>query len=190
VKWPEVRKVIIATAFAIVLINSDSIRLPLRDTALRHAPVTVYGVPVLPAAIVRAVKPYVEKGAIELAPVGQAIKVSLTQYCLKGTTRRGRWVRPGIVAADPRIFPLARYVEIHMNGEYLGRFLVDDTGANVLGPTLDIWNPSCKEATRFGRQWGTAMLVAKEIGPTDSVLGQLPVTGSRSLPPLRSATGN
>jgi len=96
------------------------------------------------------------------AQPGEEIPVSLTQYCLKGTTRRGRFVRPGIVAADPRIFPLARYVEVFMGKRYLGRFLVDDTGGNVIGATLDIWTPSCRQATRFGRQHGKAVLVARD----------------------------
>ena len=51
------------------------------------------------------------------AEPGEEIPISITQYCLKGTTRRGRFVRPGIVAADPRIFPLARYVEVFMGKE-------------------------------------------------------------------------
>ena len=93
---------------------------------------------------------------------GEEVPITLTQYCLKGTTRRGRFVRPGIVAADPRIFPLARYVEVFMGKRYLGRYLVDDTGGNVLGATLDIWTPSCSQATRFGRQRGKAVLVARE----------------------------
>ena len=38
--------------------------------------------------------------------------VGVTMYCLQGTTRRGRRVRPGIVAADPRLFPRARYIEL------------------------------------------------------------------------------
>ena len=77
----------------------------------------------------------------------------------------------GIVAADPRIFPLARYVEVFLGNEYLGRYLVDDTGGNVLGATLDIWNPDCKEAARFGRHWGAATLVAREVEqiPNDSL---------------------
>jgi len=96
------------------------------------------------------------------ASAGEEVAVSLTQYCLKGVTRRGRYVRPGIVAADPRIFPLARYVEVFMGRKYLGRFLVDDTGGNVIGATLDIWTPSCRQATRFGRQHGKAVLVARD----------------------------
>ena len=119
-----------------------------------------------------------KKGIIPLIPSkfaraedGVTISVSLTQYCVQGETRRGRQTRHGIVAADPRIFPLARYVEVFLGSEYLGRYLVDDTGGNVLGATLDIWNPDCKEAARFGRHWGSATLVAREVEqiPNDSL---------------------
>jgi 3D (Asp-Asp-Asp) domain-containing protein len=120
-----------------------------------------------------------KKGIIPLIPSkfaraedGVTIPVSLTQYCVQGETRRGRQTRHGIVAADPRIFPLARYVEVFLGDEYLGRYLVDDTGGNVLGATLDIWNPDCKEAARFGRHWGNATLVAREVEqiPNDTLM--------------------
>jgi 3D (Asp-Asp-Asp) domain-containing protein len=119
-----------------------------------------------------------KKGILPLIPSkfaraenGVMIPVSLTQYCVQGETRRGRQTRHGIVAADPRIFPLARYVEVFLGNEYLGRYLVDDTGGNVLGATLDIWNPDCREAARFGRHWGSAILVAREVEqiPNDSL---------------------
>ena len=130
---------------------------------------------VIPAAagIVRATAHEaikMKKGILPLIPSkfaraenGVMIPVSLTQYCVQGETRRGRQTRHGIVAADPRIFPLARYVEVFLGNEYLGRYLVDDTGGNVLGATLDIWNPDCREAARFGRHWGNAILVAREV---------------------------
>lgn len=112
-------------------------------------------------------------GKFAPAEVGEVVPISLTQYCNKGETRRGRYVRPGIVAADPRIFPLARYVEVFLGDKYLGRYLVDDTGGNVLGATLDVWTPSCAEAQRFGRRSGKAILVAHEeeqsAPPTDPV---------------------
>jgi 3D (Asp-Asp-Asp) domain-containing protein len=120
-----------------------------------------------------------KKGIIPLIPSkfaraadGVSIPVSLTQYCVQGETRRGRQTRHGIVAADPRIFPLSRYVEVFLGEEYLGRYLVDDTGGNVLGATLDIWNPDCKEAARFGRHWGSATLVARQVEeiPNDSLM--------------------
>jgi 3D (Asp-Asp-Asp) domain-containing protein len=111
-----------------------------------------------------------KKGLIPLIPAkfrraeeGVTIPVSLTQYCVQGETRRGRQTRHGILAADPRIFPLARYVDVYLGKDYLGRYLVDDTGGNVLGATLDIWNPNCREARKFGRHWGSAVLIAREV---------------------------
>ena len=130
------------------------------------------GFEAIPASIVRATAHEaikMKRGIIPLIPSkfaraqdGVTIPVSLTQYCVQGETRRGRQTRHGIVAADPRIFPLSRYVEVFLGNEYLGRYLVDDTGGNVLGATLDIWNPDCKEAARFGRHWGSATLVARQ----------------------------
>jgi 3D (Asp-Asp-Asp) domain-containing protein len=139
------------------------------------------GVEAVPATLVRATAHEairMKRGIIPLipskfarAPEGITIPVSLTQYCVQGETRRGRQTRHGIVAADPRIFPLSRYVEVFLGNEYLGRYLVDDTGGNVLGATLDIWNPDCREAARFGRHWGAATLVAREVEqvPNDSM---------------------
>lgn len=109
----------------------------------------------LPKSIDRARK------LVENARAGKKVPVSLTRYCLQGTTRRDHYVREGIVAADPKLFKLGHYVEVFLGDTYLGRFLVDDTGGNVKGATLDIWTPSCSEARRFGRQPGAAMLVAK-----------------------------
>ncbi|MGI9043807.1 MAG: 3D domain-containing protein [Gemmatimonadaceae bacterium] len=173
--------VVIATAF----IQTGAASLPIGKAAIRHAPIMVYAEPLLDPLVVTAKKIVKERGQFRRASASEAIRmraagiipdptrfaraqpgeevpVSLTQYCLKGTTRRGRFVRPGIVAADPRIFPLARYVEVFMGKRYLGRFLVDDTGGNVIGATLDIWTPSCRQATRFGRQHGKAVLVARD----------------------------
>ena len=140
------------------------------------------GVESIPRNVVRATAHEaikMKKGILPLIPSkfaraqdGVVIPVSLTQYCVQGETRRGRQTRHGIVAADPRIFPLARYVEVFLGNEYLGRYLVDDTGGNVLGATLDIWNPDCREAARFGRHWGSAILVAKEVEtiPNDTLV--------------------
>lgn len=153
-----------------------------RATAVVTRPVAA-GVEAIPEAakVMRATAREairMKRGLIPLLPSkfaraedGVTIPVSLTQYCVQGETRRGRQTRFGIVAADPRIFPLARYVEVFLGSEYLGRYLVDDTGGNVLGATLDIWNPDCREAARFGRQWGSAALVARAVEqiPNDSL---------------------
>jgi 3D (Asp-Asp-Asp) domain-containing protein len=112
---------------------------------------------------------------------GEPVPVQLTAYCLQGTTRRDRLVREGIVAADPKLFPLGRYVELYIGREYHGRFLVDDTGSRIHDGILDIWTPDCREARRFGRQRGTAMLVVRPRGALSDTL----LTGRLSDRPTR-----
>ncbi len=173
VKRGEVIRLGIAVVIAGIIIWTRSARLPERDSSseqFRHPPVIVYSEPMLRPLVVSANRvlparilprlPNLRK-AFERATIGQEVRVSLTQYCLQGTTRRDHWVRDGIVAADPRVFPLAHYVEVSLGKRFLGRFLVDDTGGKVKGAHLDIWTSSCSDARRFGRQSGTATLVVK-----------------------------
>ncbi|MEP6732650.1 MAG: 3D domain-containing protein [bacterium] len=101
---------------------------------------------------------------------GDPVPVALTAYCLQGLTRRDRYVRQGIVASDPRIFPLARYLEIYVGRKYFGRFLIDDTGGRIKGNRLDIWTPTCAEARKFGIQRGTAVLVPRPRGAVKDTL--------------------
>lgn len=172
-KRTEVIRLLIAAFVAAVFIMTGVVHLPLTNTEaapFRHPPVIVYSEPMLGPLVVTAERVLPKhilprlpnlRGALERTAVGRQIRVSLTQYCLQGTTRGDHWVREGIVAADPKLFPLAHYVEVTLGKRFLGRFLVDDTGGKVKGATLDIWNPSCSEARRFGRQTGTATLVVK-----------------------------
>lgn len=98
---------------------------------------------------------------------GDPVPVEMTAYCLtRTTTRRGRYVRAGIVAADPRLFPLSRYVELYDGRRYLGRFLIDDTGRLIKGNIIDVWMPTCREAKIFGRRKGIAVLVPRDPGIT------------------------
>lgn len=147
-----------------------------RPSAIEYAPAVVYSLPHLPAVVVTAERPATRPAArapkehgrararLARAREGEAVPVELTAYCLKGTTRRGRYVRPGIVAADPRVFPLSRFIDVFVDGDYYGRFLVDDTGSNIKGSRLDVWMASCQDAIRFGRVKGTAVLVPKGEG--------------------------
>jgi 3D (Asp-Asp-Asp) domain-containing protein len=114
------------------------------------------------AAAERAARGARSSRAVKRAGTGEQVAVQITYYCLKGTTRTDNPVREGIVAADPRVFPLRRHVDIHVPGEHLGRYLVDDTGKAIKGNILDIWVPSCAQARRLGRRHGTATLVSKE----------------------------
>ena len=83
--------------------------------------------------------------------VAESMSFRATAYCLKGRTASGGSVRRGIVAADPRILPLGTRIEVDA-GSYSGTYTVADTGGSVKGRKLDIWVPSCSEATRFGRR--------------------------------------
>src|SRR6476619_1781194 len=178
-KRGDVVRLGIALFIAILFIGTGAARLPIGKAAYVHAPVLVYAEPLLDPLVVTAKKIVKDAGQYHRASAGEALRmraagvipdprrfaraqpgeeipITLTQYCLKGTTRRGRFVRPGIVPADPRIFPLARYVEVFMGKKYLGRFLVDDTGGNVIGATLELWTPSFRQASRVGRHTGKA----------------------------------
>jgi 3D (Asp-Asp-Asp) domain-containing protein len=126
----------------------------------RHEPVVVTSPIRLDGAVVRGAKKswyLVTNGP----RYGDPVPVLMTSYCLGGTTRRGRYVRAGIIAADPKYFPLSRYVELYVGRKYYGRFLVDDTGRKIRGAHVDVWLSSCAAAKRFGVKHGTAMLVPR-----------------------------
>ena len=127
----------------------------------RHEPVVVTSPILLDGAVVRGAKK--DWYLLARGPrYGEPVPVLLTSYCLSGTTRRGRYVRAGIVASDPKFFPLSRYIELYVGKRYYGRFLVDDTGRRIRGAHLDVWLSSCKDAKRFGVKRGTAMLVPRQ----------------------------
>lgn len=133
----------------------------------RYAPVVVMSPYRLPGVVVRGADRGWWKSALarsgglatQAVRYGDPLPVGVTMYCLQGTTRRGRYVRAGIVAADPKLFPLSKYVELYVGHNYLGRFLVDDTGKRIRGARIDVWTDNCREARRFGLQRGTAVLV-------------------------------
>ena len=130
----------------------------------QSGPVAALQEVLLEPVLVEAPMPLPPRAPLEKARLGEPIDVQITVYCLKGITRAGNPVRDGIVAADPRIFPLGSTIELTVRGKSLGRFLVDDTGGVVKGGIIDIWKSSCLEAIRFGRKRGQATLVAPAPG--------------------------
>ena len=133
-------------------------------------PTVVFGTFRLEGALVRGAAANWAIDRIAALRYGDPVPVALTAYCLKGLTRRDRYVRQGIIAADPRVFPLARYLEVYVGRNYFGRFLIDDTGKKIKGNRLDIWTPTCAEARRFGWQRGTAVLVPRPRGAQKDTL--------------------
>jgi 3D (Asp-Asp-Asp) domain-containing protein len=74
-----------------------------------------------------------------------------TAYCLSGRTASGIGVRPGIIAADPRVLPLGTVVHLRA-GSYTGIYTVMDTGGRIKGRKVDVYVPTRKEAMQFGRR--------------------------------------
>jgi 3D (Asp-Asp-Asp) domain-containing protein len=137
---------------------------------VRMPPVMVRSPLRLPAVIVHGATRRWFLAAYSPPRYGEPVPVELTAYCLTRTqTRRGRYVRAGIVATDPALFPLSRYLEVYVGRRYFGRFLIDDTGLKIKGNKIDIWMPTCREARLFGRRKGTAVLVPRE--PTITLAG-------------------
>lgn len=132
------------------------------DEPVRLPPVVVLADYRMPPSVVRGAPRTWWKNAKGPVRYGDPLPVAITMYCLQGTTRRGRAVRPGIVAADPRLFPLAQSIELYEGRKYLGRFLIDDTGDRIRGARIDVWTENCREARRFGIQRGTAVRVRGE----------------------------
>jgi 3D (Asp-Asp-Asp) domain-containing protein len=133
--------------------------------AITMPPVVVQSPLLLPGAVVQGASNRWYLASYTPPRYGDPVPVQMTAYCLtKTTTRRGRYVRAGIVAADPKLFPLSRYVELYDGRRYLGRFLIDDTGRLIKGNIIDVWMPTCREAKIFGRRNGIAVLVPREPG--------------------------
>ena len=134
---------------------------------MQMPPVIVQSPMRLPGAVVQGASTRWYLASYTPPRYGDPVPVQMTAYCLtRTTTRRGRYVRAGIVAADPKLFPLSRYVELYDGRRYLGRFLIDDTGRLIKGNIIDIWMPTCREAKIFGRRKGIAVLVPREPGVT------------------------
>jgi 3D (Asp-Asp-Asp) domain-containing protein len=141
------------------LLAHGALRESLRDSLREHR------IPlIMPRlALPRALTPNLPaiRSLLARARPGEPVEVTLSAYCLRGTTRHGTSVRPGVIAADPRVFPMTRHVELFAAGRYLGRFRVEDTGKRIRGTRIDIWTPDCDDAIRFGMRSGIAALVAQ-----------------------------
>lgn len=93
-----------------------------------------------------------ESTALEAeAPEKEPVSYVATAYSLRGRTASGRYVGPGIIAADPRVLPLGSRVRVEA-GSWSGEYLVADTGGRIKGRKIDIWIPSARQAMRFGRR--------------------------------------
>ncbi len=96
-----------------------------------------------------------------------------TAYCLKGRTASGQHVRPGVIAADPRVLPLGTVVHLRA-GSYTGTYTVLDTGGRIRGRIIDVYVPTYREAIQFGRRPVKIKVLGRAKG-TSSRAGKSPV---------------
>lgn len=67
-----------------------------------------------------------------------------------GVTARGTAARPGVVAADTKVFPFGTRLRIPGIGFDC---VVEDVGGKIKGKHVDVWFPSHAEARRWGARW-------------------------------------
>ena len=90
-------------------------------------------------------------GLMAISATPTTIHVTATAYCEQGKTQSGTQARTGIVAADPRVFPVGTVLRI-LDGPHSGVYTVMDTGAAVKGHRIDIFIPDCARAGAFGEK--------------------------------------
>lgn len=79
-------------------------------------------------------------------------RCAATAYAQTGITRLGTFTHPGVVAADPRVFPLGTRIQVTGAGPYSGTYVVADTGSKVRGWHIDIYMPLAGDAVQFGKK--------------------------------------
>ncbi len=89
-----------------------------------------------------------------------------TAYAQWGITKLGTLTHRGIVAADPRVFPLGTRIRVTGAGPYSGTYVVTDTAGKVLGRHIDIYIPELRAARRFGRK--TVLVSVLKWGDPDA----------------------
>jgi 3D (Asp-Asp-Asp) domain-containing protein len=75
-----------------------------------------------------------------------------TAYSQSGLTASGIPTQRHVVAADPDVLPIGSRIKIKKAGRYSGEYVVADTGRKIQGRRLDIYMPSERSCTRFGRK--------------------------------------
>jgi 3D (Asp-Asp-Asp) domain-containing protein len=115
-----------------------------------------------------AAKSKIIKIPANLIAADQLHEFNATAYCLRGRTASGQQVRPGIIAADPRVLPIGTVVHLQA-GEYTGVYTVLDTGGLIKGHLIDVYVPTRKEAMNFGRRRVRLKIIRGAAVRTDSI---------------------
>lgn len=79
---------------------------------------------------------------------GQTMTVSVTAYSLPGFTSSGLPVGYGVAAVDTSLIPFGTRFFVPGYGETVAA----DHGTAIIGPRIDVWFPTLKQAQAWGRQ--------------------------------------
>ena len=114
--------------------------------------------------VVTLMAPAVSAGGQPKRKSSPWLRMTATAYCLRGITDAGTRVKPGTVAADPRVIPLGSTIHVRgMKGVRNGRYTVLDTGRGIKRREIDVFLPSCAAARRFGRQVVEVRILTRAI---------------------------
>jgi 3D (Asp-Asp-Asp) domain-containing protein len=89
-----------------------------------------------------------DASAAPVAAGSRTLTVTATGYSLPGSTSTGLPVGWGVAAVDPSVIPLGT----HMIVPGYGVAVAADTGASVVGATIDLWFPTTQQANAWGRR--------------------------------------
>ena len=87
-------------------------------------------------------------GAREAKPLEYMGSFMVTCYDLTGVTASGALAGPDGVAVDPGVIPLG--TRIFIDG--VGLRVADDTGQDIIGAHVDIWEPTYSQCAEWGVQ--------------------------------------
>ena len=80
-----------------------------------------------------------------------------------GITKSGAHVQAGVtIAVDPKLIPLGSHVEVRFANGTTHEYIAEDTGSDIQGRHIDIYNPSRKQCLDNGVQ-DVSVKVEKKI---------------------------
>lgn len=70
-----------------------------------------------------------------------------------GITKSGAHVVSGVtIAVDPRVIPLGSHVLVKFSNGVVRTYIAEDTGSDIIGDHIDIYNPSRQQCLKDGVQ--------------------------------------
>ena len=93
------------------------------------------------------------------------IRMIATAYSIDGIQKAGTVAREGTAAADPTILPLGSRVRVHGPDQYVGEFVITDTGSAIKGNRIDIFFDDPAQAKKFGKRKVRVEILETGKGP-------------------------